>query len=234
MRIQAKRLLLLVLVLASAVPTVVLAASDYSLFGDATLVSPGNASPTAVQLRSSETVPPKFAGVAFDIPAGTTFAEILNISSDYEFIAGSCGGGSPRFQINLTDGPNSGNIFVYLGPSPNYTGCPPNVWLNTGDLAAPANLVDTSQLPLGTFYDPYASAQTRYGSYTITGIQLVVDGYWFAGTQTMLVDNVMINDTIYTFEGVHSCKEDGWQQFTSAPGPFKNQGDCVSYFSRNK
>lgn len=25
------------------------------------------------------------------------------------------------------------------------------------------------------------------------------------------------------------CKKGGWQSYTSAPGPFKNQGDCVSY-----
>ena len=52
----------------------------------------------------------------------------------------------------------------------------------------------------------------------------------------------MINTTIYTFEQVVSsdkqrCKDGGWQDFESNPGPFKNQGDCVSYFAtggRNK
>lgn len=28
------------------------------------------------------------------------------------------------------------------------------------------------------------------------------------------------------------CKDGGWQNFTCAPGPFKNQGQCVSYFAR--
>jgi hypothetical protein len=75
----------------------------------------------------------------------------------------------------------------------------------------------------------------KYGSYSVTGIQLVADGGWqVAGNvQTVLADNVMINNTTYTFEGVDSCKKDGWQQFTTAPGPFKNQGACVSYFSHN-
>jgi hypothetical protein len=27
------------------------------------------------------------------------------------------------------------------------------------------------------------------------------------------------------------CMDGGWQSFTNPPGPFKNQGDCVSYFS---
>jgi hypothetical protein len=246
MRIQARRLpLLAVLVLALAFPTVVLAASGYTLFGDATLFSPSKDSPTAVQLTSTcPTGYPTclsdssftYSGIDFEIPAGTTFAEITTLSTDYEFTSGSCGGGSPRFEINLTDGTNSGNVFVYIGPPPNYTGCSLNVWLNTLNLASAANLVDTGQLPAGTFYDSYSAAQAKYGTYAVTGIQLVADGGWaVAGNvQTVLVDNVAINDTTYTFEGVDSCKKDGWEQFISAPGPFKNQGACVSYFSHIK
>jgi probable HAF family extracellular repeat protein len=30
------------------------------------------------------------------------------------------------------------------------------------------------------------------------------------------------------------CKDGGWMQFTSSPGPFKNQGQCVSYFAHQK
>ena len=237
MRIQATRLLFpAVIVFVLAFPAVLLAADGYSLFGDATLVSPGNASPTAVQLTSVATISSlTYSGINFDIPAGTTFSDLQNLSTDYMFTAGSCGGGSPRFQLNLTNGTSSGSIFVYIGPPPNYTGCPQNVWLNTGNLASAANLVDTGQLPGGTFYDPYASAQVKYGSYAVTGIQLVADGGWAVGSvQTALADNVMINASTYTFEGVDSCKKDGWQQFLTAPGPFKNQGACVSYFSHNK
>ena len=57
------------------------------------------------------------------------------------------------------------------------------------------------------------------------------------GTQTVQVDNVMINTTTYTFEedvvrgDKDKCKKGGWKDFTSSPGPFKNQGDCVSYFA---
>jgi hypothetical protein len=50
----------------------------------------------------------------------------------------------------------------------------------------------------------------------------------------VLVDNVMINSTTYMFEPEptnDSCKKGGWQDFTSSPGPFKNQGDCVSFFA---
>jgi hypothetical protein len=91
--------------------------------------------------------------------------------------------------------------------------------------------VDTSQLPGGTFYDTWAHAQAAYGTLTITGIQLVTDAGWLFAEQTVLVDNVMINSMTYTFETKDSCKNGGWQDFTSSPGPFKNQGDCVSFFA---
>ena len=154
-------------------------------------------------------------------------------ATDYNFTAASFGGRAPRFQINI-DGVN---IFVYIGPLPSYTGCRQNVWLNTGDLLTPASFVDTSQLPGGTFHDTWGAAQARYGSSLVTGIQLVTDAGWMFGTQTVLVDNVMINTTAYTFEDAvldskDQCKNGGWQDFTSAPGPFKNQGDCVSYVAK--
>ena len=29
----------------------------------------------------------------------------------------------------------------------------------------------------------------------------------------------------------NDCKDGGWRNFVSSPGPFKNQGQCVSYFA---
>lgn len=201
------------------------AAGGYTLFGDATLTS-GHNSPTGVQLRS--TVPGGSGGIDFAVPSGMTFSQLQNLATDYKFTQASCGGGSPRFQVNI-DGKNA---FVYIGPPPNYTGCPAGVWSTTGNLATPVSFIDTSQLPGGTFYDTFAAAVVKYGSDVITGIQLVADGSWFFdATQTVVVDNVQINDTTYTFESAEACKGGGWQDFTSSPGPFKNQGDCVSYFA---
>jgi hypothetical protein len=223
----------------------VLAAAGYSLFGNATLVSPGFNSPTAAQLTS--TCPGgssqcfanntfTYSGVDFTVPAGMTLADLNNLATDYQFTAGGCGGGSTRFQVDVTNGSTSGTINVYIGPPPAYSPCTIGIWQNTGNLAAGSNLVDTSQLPLGTFYDPYSSAQAKYGSYKVTGIQLVADGGWAVpgNNQVMLADNVTINNSVTTFESADSCKKDGWQQFTSAPGPFKNQGQCVSYFAKSK
>jgi hypothetical protein len=221
-------------------------AENYSLFGDAQLVSPGNGgSEFAVQLRSDAT--PGFGGVDYGIPAGTTFADFQTLATDYWFEGDdSCGGGSPRFQINVED-PNSaddGNIFVYIGPPPAYTLCPSGVWLNTGDLLEGANPIDTSQLDLGTFYDPYAAAVAKYGDYVVTGVQLVVDGSWFPlfidGEQTGRFDNTNIDGAIYTYERGHphsrdDCKKGGWMELTRDDGTrFKNQGDCIQYFNTGK
>lgn len=221
------------LVLALLCTAVALAAAGYTLFGDAQLVSPGFNSPTAAQIRSASAVPPGYGGVDFAVPSGLTVADLDNLSTDYMFTAGSCGGGAPRFQINVTT-PSNGtkNIQVYIGPPPNYVGCPLNVWSNTSNLVAPANLVDASQILPGGQYTPWATVQTLFGSYPITGIQVVTDASWLFDPQTVVVDNVQINNATITFENADSCKKGGWEQFTSAPGPFKNQGQCVSYFAK--
>lgn len=207
---------------------------SYSLFGNAALVSPGNASPTAAQAASTSNYPDPnyFGGVDFGLPAATTFSQITNLSTDYKFSTGSCGGGSPRFSVFVDNGTNSGNINFYIGPPPNFTGCPPNVWTNTGNLASATNVwVDDSQLPGGTFYDSYAAAEAKYGSYAVTDLSLIVDANWFNGPQVVQFDNTQINNTTYTYETGDSCKNGGWKLFTASPGPFKNQGDCVSYFA---
>lgn len=215
--------------------TVALAAI-FALFGDAEIVQPGNVSANAAQLRSDAS--PGYGGVDFTVPSGTTFADLNSLSSDYMFESDdSCGGGSPRFQVNVDNGAgDSGNIFVYLGPAPSYTGCPSGVWTSSGDLLEGVNPVDTSQLDAGAFYDPYATALTKYGTYSVTGIQLVADASWaFSDSeQTVLVDNVDIDGDVTTFENKESCKKGGWQSFTTSPGPFKNQGQCVSYFAQQK
>ena len=224
------------LALTVAIGAAVAAAGGYHLYGDATIVSGGNPG-NAVKLTSD--ADPGYGGVDFDVPAGTTFADFTTLATDYKFEADdTCGGGSPRFQINVqVPGDGVRNIFVYLGPPPAYTACPPNVWLNTGDLLEGVNPIDTSQLPAGTFYDPYLAALAKYGSYVVTGVQVVVDGGWTAvdGEQTAFVDNTNIDGTVYTYENADSCKDGGWMALKKDDGSaFKNQGDCVSYMNNGK
>ena len=32
--------------------------------------------------------------------------------------------------------------------------------------------------------------------------------------------------------GKDACKDGGWRKFVSSPGPFQNQGQCVSFFAK--
>lgn len=227
----------------------------YMLSGGAAYVTPGNGSDRAVQLTSdlsNSSSADNSSGIDFAVPSGLTLADISQISADYNFTRNSCIGASPRFEISVVTPANTTvTAFVFIGPPPNYTGCVPNVWTNTGNLAVPASFIDTTQLPGGVFFDTFAAANSKYGAYPVTGIRLVADaGAGFSdGIQTVLVDNVVINNTTYTFEPpaaepappvepggappktAEDCKDGGWKNFTSSPGPFKNQGDCVSYFA---
>ena len=168
------------------------AASGYSLFGDAQLVSPGESSPHAVQATSTGTN--LYGGVDFAVPAGLTVNDLSNLATDYKFTVGSCGLGSPRFSVEVNDNPNT-NLFFYLGPPPSYTGCAFDTWTGSGNLASGSNLVDATQLG-GGFYEPYADVQAAYGTATVSDIALVVDG----PSQTAQFDNTQINSTTYTFD----------------------------------
>jgi hypothetical protein len=212
--------------------TIFAAPAGYTLFGNASITSPGRNSPTGAKLTSEGTT---YSGIDFAVTPGLTFADYEKLSFDYKFTAGSCGGGTPRFQIQVVspDQSTSGTIWVYLGDYPNYTNCQENVWLNSGDLLETGKYVETSDVVGHYELLPYSAAQSTFGSWEITGIQLVVDGGWkFEGGQNVLTDNVMINTTTFTFESANSCKNGGFLNFTSAPGPFSNQGQCVSYFAK--
>jgi hypothetical protein len=208
-------------------------AASYTLFGDAEIVSPGaGGSPHAVEADGTTTG----SGIIFDIPAGTTFAGLDALSTDYLFIAGTCQFGSPRFQVRVVD-PVLGerNIFVYIGPPPNYTPCPTPGYVNTGDLLEGVNPIDTSQLTGGTFYDPYTTALLKYGDYIVKRVSLVVDpGYG----QIVRFDNTVIDETLYTYDQPQNkdeCKNGGWTELTRADGTgFKNQGDCIQYVNTGK
>jgi hypothetical protein len=208
-------------------------AATYHLFGDAEIVSPGNASPHAVEVDGGTTFG---SGIVFDIPAGTTFGQLDQLSTDYLFTAGNCMFGSPRFQVRVID-PVKGqqNIFVYIGPPPNYNACPTPTYVNTGDLLEGVNPIDTGQLTNGTFYDPYAAALAKYANYPVVSVSLVVDpGYG----QIVRFDNTVVDQTLYTYDqpvDKDECKKNGWQSLTREDGStFKNQGDCIQYVNTGK
>lgn len=223
------------------------AALSHSLFGDAAVVSGGN-SGQAVRLRSDANNGAGYGGIDIDAPSDLTFADLTTLSADYNVTDDDCGGGSPRFQINVdtnNDGTSDGNVFAYLGPSPSFTDCETG-WQSSGNLIGndDAGRFDFTQLggPLGT----YSDAPTAVMNGTILGIQLVVDSSWSSAAtggdseQTILADNVRVNSETITFDPTapgnkEQCKKGGYMNMVDGDGrPFKNQGQCVSYFNHNR
>jgi hypothetical protein len=131
--------------------------------------------------------------IDFSIPSGLTLSDLNTLSTQFNVTDDDCKAGSPRFQLNV-DGKN---IFVYLGPSPSFTGCTQNTWLSSGNLVGTSDQcrVDTSQLISGTQCTTWAAAVAALGSHAVTGIQLTVDsGFAFVDKeQTVLVRNITIN-----------------------------------------
>jgi hypothetical protein len=173
------------------------AAVPWSTFGDAASIrQQTGADPWAVELRS---VAGSFGGVAFHPPTSLTFAQLTLLSADFNVTDDDCGGGSPRFQVGLdtdADGDRDGNIFVALGPTPNFTGCGAG-WQSTGNLIGNNDhgRYDASQVG-GSAFGTYEAALAAAGDARVVGIQLVVDASWFFadGEQTVLVDNVQVNE----------------------------------------
>jgi hypothetical protein len=212
------------------------AATGYSLFGNATFVSPGSGSTHAVRTHSTSYLVDHiyYGGIDFAVPTGLTLADLNTLSTDYKAVDGGCGLGSPRFGASTA----SGTVYFYIGAPPNYD-CPPsNVFVTTGNLAAPTNLVDASQIG-GSFYQPYADVQANFGTLAVTDIFLVTDaGYAFDGNQTIVFDNTNVNNVTYNYESpitIDQCKNGGWQTWTRANGTtFKNQGDCIQYVNTGR
>ena len=137
-------------------------------------------------------------GIQLPVAAGTTFGSLTNLAAQFQLTAGDCGGGSPRFQVNV----GGHNVFVYLGPSPSFTGCAANTWIDSGNLVgtSDAGRVDTSQFAGGSQNSTWAQAVALLGSQAVTGIQFAVDGGWkqTAKVQTVLVKSLTLNGTTFT------------------------------------
>lgn len=158
-----------------------------------------------------------FSGVAhLSSDSPMVFGSLWYLSTDFNVGSSDCFGGSPRFQLNIDvndDGVWSvgdKNVFVYIGPMPNFVGCNTvSGWQTTGNLIPDPGATqearwDTSQLAPGTQYNTYSGTAALVGSHRMLGIQLVVDSGWgFAsGIQTIDVDRVTVNDFTLNARGV--------------------------------
>jgi hypothetical protein len=128
-----------------------------------------------------------------------TFEKIQQLSTDFYVETGDCGGGSPRFEVALDtddDGEFDGNVFVYLGPAPSFSGCPTGVWTSSGNLVPAADgRWDGSQIVPGTQISSHAALSALFGDATVLDVSLVVDGGWaVAGSrQVIRVAEAVVN-----------------------------------------
>ena len=177
------------LVIVALVPSA--GAATGTLFGTATM--DGNQVKLVSDFSDGSTANDS-GGINFTDTGVTTFASLTQLATKYNVTDDGCGGGSPRFQLNV----GGKNVFIYLGPSPTFTGCTPNTLVDSGNLIGnnDACRYDTSQISPGTQCNTYAGTLALIGSQTVTGIQLVVDGGWFFPDkeQTVNVCDIRINN----------------------------------------
>jgi hypothetical protein len=113
------------LVLVAFVPSAV--AASGSLFGGATMS--GNQVKLVADVSDTSTTNDS-SGINFTSTGVTTFSSLTQLATKFNVTDDGCGAGSPRFQINF----GSQNAFVYLGPSPTFTGCTPHTLVDSGNL----------------------------------------------------------------------------------------------------
>ena len=196
------------------------------------------------------------SGATFTDTGVTTFSSITTLSAEFNVTDDDCKAGSPRFQVRVQTPTGEKNVFIYLGPSPSFTGCQANTWISSGNLIGTTEgRFDTSQIQAGTQVSTYAQALALVGSYPVTSISLVVDsgGAFTDNEQTVLVRNVKVNSS--TFYGpattpptngglnpAQACKklrtDMGLSAFRAAYGTNANGanafGKCVSAMARMK
>ena len=196
-----KRIMIIAVALAAAIITPAALAATATPFGGAT-VSGGVL--TLVSNTGDAGATNDASGATFTDTGVTTFASITTLSTEFNVTDDDCKAGSPRFQIRVMTPSGEKNVFVYLGPSPSFTGCSPNTWIASGNLIGTADTRwDTSQVQAGTQVSTYAQALALVGAFNVTGISLVVDSGWaFADKeQTINARNVKVN--AHTFFDTH-------------------------------
>jgi len=224
-------------------------------FGGATVAADGTL--TLVSNTGDAGATNDASGASFTGTGVTTFSTLTTLSTEFNVTDDDCSGGSPRFQVRVQTPSGEKNVFVYLGPTPSFTGCSQNAWIASGNLIGSTDgRFDTSQVQAGTQVSTYAQALALVGSYPVTGISLVVDSGWaFADKeQTVQARNVRVNgSTFYEpssgpkppgsgMNPSQACKklraDMGIEEFRMAYGTNGNGknafGKCVSQMARMK
>jgi len=89
-----------------------------------------------------------FGGFVMVHHFGGVLDQLTTLATQYNIQAGDCGGGSPRFSVTVSNATQTHEIQVYIGPSPNFTGCTIGSWQSTGNFATDSAGLrwDTSQV----------------------------------------------------------------------------------------
>jgi hypothetical protein len=173
--------------------------TPYTLFGTSGYIESDYQEDMAVQITSGEN---SYGGIDFVVADDTRFADITHLSTDFSVIHGTCGGGSPRFQIGVNDPITNTEkiLYVYIGQDPLYS-CEPDGWQQSGNLLSEGKFIDATQLG-SLFYTSYEEALMHYGGYEVMSLELVVDSGWMFGNQSIAIDNIQINDDVFDFKTI--------------------------------
>jgi len=131
-----------------------------------------------------------YSYLSFSPSAPMTFGDITNLSADFAFTQGQSIGGSMRWEIGTPDG----NLFIYYGTAPNWTGTggSGDNMIGQGDLR-----YDTSQFAGGSYSDTYAHAVTLLGSATVNYAEIVLDSGWAQGDQQVSLTSATVNNNTW-------------------------------------
>jgi hypothetical protein len=149
-----------------------------------------------------------FGGFVTRNVKGDTLDQLTYLASQYYIQYGCDGGGSPRFQIDMSNG---NNIFVYFGTYPSFADCLPS---NTWQPACPSTQCPTPNMASdsaglrwdstqigGPFYGTYSTAVTLANAQglTISSVSVITDGGWSTGNagtsngQTFYFQSIQVN-----------------------------------------
>jgi len=171
-------------------------ATTFGLYGDATETS------TGFLLTSSTTSGAGYSGLYADnFTTPLTLDGLTQLSVDYQMLAGTFGGGAPRFSIADASG---GEAYIYFGtPQPGGSFTDPNAGSpgNTGNYVLSSDLrVQVNGFnhdSTGASYETFTQFVAADGSAAINFISLDLDG-GFTGTQQALVNNFTVNGDVFT------------------------------------
>jgi hypothetical protein len=186
-------------------------AGPFALFGEATQVIGGlGPDNKAVELTSRCPrfigQPPNIicdaiwtvSGIAYTPPPHMTVKDITALSTSFNVGASDCINGGPYFEIDTP----SGNIYVVIGPPPDFTNCFYG-WQTTGNVVASSDARVSSLQLGGPFFGTWADALAVGGDNPVTAVMLITDQGWnIVRGQAITVDNFRVNNALMNGDNV--------------------------------